>query len=165
MVVLRIDGVECPLRGEGIKIPGHSAKMYELVQAWRENRELRLDVVASPAMMTLFCHAEDMHRAEDFNAVRHVGVVEADGVVVFEGDATLQGVERSGGEVYYRVLLSVRGHDWAHNASRTRLKNSDVDASLRMTQYGIEETWEGDRAVRMLPLRYDSYPEPESTGE
>ena len=165
MVVLRIDGVECPLRGEGIKLPGHSAKMYESVQAWRENSELRLDVVASPAIMTLFCHAEDMHRAEDFNAVRHVGVVEADGVVVFEGDATLQGVERSGGEVYYRVLLSVRGHDWAHNASRTRLKNSDVDASLRMTQYGIEETWEGDRAVRMLPLRYDSYPEPESTGE
>ena len=165
MVVLRIDGVESPLRDENIKLPGHSAKMYESVHTWRENRELRLDVVATPAMMTLFDHAEDMHRTEEFNCRCHVGVVEVDGVVLFEGDATLLGVVRSGNEIYYRVLLSVRGHDWAHNAARTRLKSSDVDSSLYVTQYGVEETWEGDKAMRMLPLRYDSYPDLEPTGE
>ena len=165
MVVLRIDGVESPLRDENIKLPGHSAKMYESVHSWRENRELRLDVVATPAMMTLFDHAEDMHRTEEFNCRCHVGVVEVDGVVLFEGDATLLGVVRSGNEIYYRVLLSVRGHDWAHNAARTRLKSSDVDSSLYVTQYGVEETWEGDKAMRMLPLRYDSYPDLEPTGE
>ena len=165
MVVLRIDGVEAPLRSESVKLPGHSAKMYESVQKWRENRELRLDVVATLAMMSLFGHAEDMHRTEEFNCSRHVGEVLADGVVVFEGDATLLGVERRGGEIYYRILLSTKRHDWAHNAAHTRLKNSDVEALVYMTQYGIEDTWEGDKAVRMLPLRYDSYPEPENTAE
>lgn len=164
MVVLRVDGVECKLRSEDVKLPSHSARVYESVQAWRENSELRLDVVATPAMMQLFGHAEDMHRTEDFNLRQHVGVVEVDGVALFEGDATLLGVERSGEELFYRVLLKTKGHDWAHNAAHTRLKNSDVDSSVRMTLYGVEATWEGDKAVRMLPLRRDSYPSAEPTG-
>ena len=165
MVVLRVDGVECTLRTQKIKLPRHSARMYESVQAWRENREVKLDVVATPEMMTLFGHAEDMHRTEEFNHSRHLGELEVDGVVLFTGDATLLGVERSGGKLYYRVLLKTLGHDWAHNAAHTRLKNSNVDISLYMTQNGVEETWEGDKAVRMLPLRYDSYPETADTGE
>ena len=165
MVVLRIDGVEAPLQSESVKLPGYSARVCESVQPWRENRELKLDVVATSEMMVLFGHAEDMHRTEEFNCSSHVGEVVVDGVVVFEGEATLMGVERKGCELYYRVLLSTKGHDWAHNAAHTRLKNSDVEASVHMTQYGVEQTWEGDSAVRMLPLRYDSYPEPEDVGE
>lgn len=161
MVVLRIDGVEAPLQSESVKLPGYSARVCESVQPWRENRELKLDVVATSEMMVLFGHAEDMHRTEEFNCSSHVGEVVVDGVVVFEGEATLMGVERKGCELYYRVLLSTKGHDWAHNAAHTRLKNSDVEALVHMTQYGVEQTWEGDSAVRMLPLRYDSYPEPE----
>ena len=165
MVVLRVDGVECPLRSQRVDLPGHSAKIYESVQMWREQREVRLDVVATPAMMSLFCHAEDMHRAEDFNCSRHVGVVEVDGVVLFEGDAICEGVERSGTELYYRILLSTKGHDWAHNAARTRLKNSDIGVEVDFALLGVEDSWEGDRVVRMLPLRYDSYPELEGTGQ
>ncbi len=164
MVVLRVDGVECVLRTQRVKLPGHSARVYESVQAWRENRELRLDVVATPEMMSLFGHVEDMHRAEEFNLSRHVGELEVDGVVLFTGDAMLLGVERSGDEVYYRVMLKTLGHDWAHNAAHTRLKNSDVESSVLLTLYGVEATWEGDSAVRMLPLRHDSYPEEVETG-
>ena len=164
MVVLRVDGIECVLRSQDVKLPRYSAKVYESVDAWRERHRVVVDVVATPAMMELFCHAEDIHRTEDFNHTQHVGQVEVDGVVLFEGDAVLMGVERKGDELYYRVVVSSKGHDWAHNAAHTRLKNSDVESSVVMTQYGVEATWEGDKPVRMLPVRRDSYPEPEDTG-
>ena len=165
MVVLRIDGVECELRTENIKLPACGSNLFKGVQPWRENRELYLDVVATPAVVGLLCHAEDMHRTEDFNLSPHHGAVVADGVVVFEGDATLQGVERKGDEVYYRMRISTKGHDWAHNAAHTRLSQSAIAESVLMTQYGIEATWQDGCAVRMLPLRRDSYPEAEATGE
>ena len=165
MVVLRIDGVECALRTESIKLPSYSASQFRGVQPWRENSEVCLDVVVTPAMATLFAHAEDIHRTEEFNCSLHRGAIEADGVVLFEGDATIQGVERKGGQLYYRLRLIRRGHDWAHNAAHTRLSSSAIAERVLMTQYGIEATWEGVRAVRMLPLRHDSYPEAEATGE
>ena len=152
MVVLRVDGIECVLRSQDVELPRYSAKVYESVDAWRERRRVVVDVVATPAMMELFCHAEDIHRTEDFNHTQHVGQVEVDGVVLFEGDAVLMGVERKGDELYYRVVVSSKGHDWAHNAAHTRLKNSDVESSVVMTQYGVEATWEGDKPVRMLPV-------------
>lgn len=164
MVVLRIDGVECPLRSESVKLPGYSAKDFESVQSWRERRRVSLVVVATPAMVALFAHAEDLHRIEDFNSSAHVGVIEVDGVALFEGDAVLEGVERRGGDLYYRVVVSARGHDWAHNAARTRLKNSSVESVTAMTVPGIEASWEGEKSVRMLPVRYDSYPEAQDTG-
>ena len=165
MVALRIDGVECVLRTESINLPGCGSSLFKGVQQWRERREVYLDVVATPDVVELLCHAEDMHRSADFNLSPHHGVVVADGVVVFEGDATLQGVERKGGEVYYRLRISTKGHDWAHNAAHTRLSQSAIEESVLMTQHGIEDTWEGERSVRMLPLRHDSYPEAEATGE
>ena len=164
MMTLRIDGVECKLRDDNAQLPRYSAKRCKSVQAWRENREMSLLVEATAAAVELFCHAEDMHRAEEFNAKQHWGVVEVDGMPLFEGEATVRGVERVDGVLCYNVHLRALGHEWAHSMAHTQLKNSGLEVSVPMTLDGVERSWEGEQAVVMLPLRYDSYPEPEETG-
>ena len=164
MMVLRIDGVECPLRSERIELPRFSAKRFEGVQPWRENMDMFVEVVATPEVMALMGYAENLHRRKSFNLLKHWGVVVVDGVPMFEGEATVSGVEREAKSIYYRIRLRALGHDWAHNVARTRLRNSAVETSIMMTLPGIEATWGDDQPVRMLPLRFDSYPEPEESG-
>ena len=164
MMVLRVDGVVCKLRSQRIEFPRFSAKRFEGVQPWRENVDMYVEVVATPEVRALVGYAENMHRVENFNLTRHWGVVVVDGVAMFEGEATVCGVERKAKSLYYRMRLRALGHDWAHNVARTRLRNSAVETSITMTLPGIEATWGEDQPVRMLPLRYDSYPEPEESG-
>lgn len=164
MTLLRIDDVDCQLRNERVKLPRYSAKSFESVQAWRENLQMEVEVVATPAVTALVGYANDMHRIEVFNDSQHRGVIVVDGTPIFEGEATVLGVERDGEAVYYRIGLRVLGHDWAHNVAHTKLRDSGVEVSIPMTLPAIEDTWRDDKAVRMLPLRRDSYPEPEDTG-
>lgn len=164
MVVLRIDDTQCNVREESVRLPRYSAKCFEGVQGWRDNVEMTVEVEATADVMELMGHPEDVHRATEFNASKHSGVVEVDGVPMFEGEATVRGVERVKNVIYYRVHIRALGHEWAHKMAQTRLRNSNVDALVTMTLDGIESTWSGEQMVRMLPLRYDSYPEPEDTG-
>lgn len=164
MTLLRIDDVVCKLRNERVELPRYSAKRCESVQAWRENLNMEVEVVATPTVTALLGYANDMYRVEEFNATKHKGEIIVDGTPIFEGEATVLGVEREGEALYYRIDLRVPGHDWAHNAAKTRLCDSGVELSMPMTLPAIEDTWRGSRAVRMLPLRRDSYPEPEETG-
>lgn len=164
MVVLRIDDVECQLRDDSVELPRFSAKVFESVDAWRESVDVGVDVVATSEVVALLCDADNLHRMEDFNASHHRGVFEVDGVPLFEGEATVRGVERVGGRIYYRVVVRAEGHEWAHNAALTRLRESALDASIQMTLNDVEGSWPDGHTVRMLPLRRDSYPEPEETG-
>ena len=164
MVVLRIDDVACVLRDERVVLPRFSARAFESVDAWRESAEVSVEVEATPEVVRLLCNAENLHRMEDFNTSRHCGVIEVDGVPIFDGEATVRGVERVGSVVYYRITVRAEGHEWAHNAALTRLRDSDLDVSMQMTIRDVEESWSDGHAVRMLPLRRDSYPEPEETG-
>ena len=164
MVVLRIDDVVCRLRDEHVVLPRFSAHDFESVDAWRESAEVSIVVEATPEVVRLFCDAENLHRVEEFNTSRHLGVIEVDGVPLFEGEATVRGVEREGSVVYYRVTVRAEGHEWAHKAALTRLRDSNLDASMQMTIRDVEESWTDGHTVRMLPLRRDSYPEPEDTG-
>lgn len=164
MVVLRIDDVECQLRDDGVVLPRFSARDFESVDVWRESSEVIVDVVATPEVVRLLCDAENLFRVEDFNTLYHWGVIEVDGVPLFEGEATVRGVERVAGSLYYRVAVRAEGHEWAHNAALTRLRESALGGAVQMTLGGVEASWGDGQTVRMLPLRRDSYPEPEETG-
>ena len=129
MVVLRIDDVACVLRDERVVLPRFSARAFESVDAWRESAEVSVEVEATPEVVRLLCNAENLHRMEDFNTSRHWGVIEVDGVPIFDGEATVRGVERVGSVVYYRITVRAEGHEWAHNAALTRLRDSDLDVS------------------------------------
>lgn len=164
MITLRIDATKCKLRNERIKLPRYSSKRLEDTQSWREATEMEVEVIATPNVTALLGYADNIHRTTEFNVTKHTGTILSNGIAIFEGEATVLGVERDKDEVYYRIRLRAQGHDWAHNIAHTRLRNSGIDETIPMTLSGIENTWSNDRVVRMLPLRYDSYPEPEESG-
>lgn len=164
MVVFRVDGVACSLRSENVTLPSYSARKLRNVQAWRDGQQVDVEVVATRDSVRLFGHAEDMHRSTDFNREHHRGEIEVDGVVLFAGDAILVGVVRDDDVMYYKVRLRTHGENWAHNAAKTRLRDSDVDVVVENVLNDVEATWSDDRVVRMLPLVRDSYPEAEESG-
>lgn len=165
MITIQIDSVECkPRNNKQIELPHHSAKRFESLQAWRDGEEIMFDIEATPELMALMGHAEDMHRTVEFNTTKHRGAVMVDGTTLFEGDAILHGVERAGSKTYYRMMLRSTGSRLAHNVALTRLNESSVEGSMVMNITDVERSWSEDKPIRMLPLRRDSYPEPEDTG-
>lgn len=157
-----IDGVECIV--QQIELPGYNANRFESVQAWRDGEEIEFEVEATPEIMALVGHAEDMHRSVDFNATKHRGAVRVDGATLYEGDVVLRGVERKSKRLYYQMMIRIVGSQWAHNVALTRLKDSNVEGEMTMNISDIERSWAENSHIHMLPIRYDSYPEPEDTG-
>lgn len=161
---LKIEGKEFDVINPPTKILTFDAKQFESVNAWRTGQDVVVEVVATSEARKMFGNAENLHRESDFNTQRHKAELLVEGVKMLEGEATIVGFERKGERVVYRIRLRSAGHDWAHNAAHTRLRNSNIEGSVVMNIAEIEASWSGDRAVRMLPLRRDSYPKAEDTG-
>jgi hypothetical protein len=163
MVRLIVDGLELPLCGS-LTIPGYDARKLHSVQEWRRGEEVVVDVVSTPESDKLLGYAFDLQRNNGFNDVLHRAVIEADGVVVFEGKATLLSTSESGTKRTYRLSIRSGGSLWADKAATTQLADSSVEASMSITPYDVEQSWHGDKAVRFLPLQHDTYPEPHDSG-
>lgn len=163
MVRLIVDGLELPLCGS-LTIPGYDARKLHSVQEWRRGEEVVVDVASTPESDKLLGYAFDLQRNSGFNDVLHRAVVEADGVVVFEGKATLLSTSESGTKRTYRLSIRSGGSLWADKAATTQLADSSVEASMSITPYDVEQSWHGDKAVRFLPLQHDTYPEPHDSG-
>lgn len=171
MIRLLVDGVECPLAKpqssstkSRVVLPRYDVSSMKSVEGWREGGRVVVEVEATPQVESLFGFASDMHRYENFNDSYHLGQIEADGVVVFEGVAQLLASKCSGARKLYRVAVHRGGAEWADNAAQRLLKESSIDASLCLTLSDIETSWVDSSPVRMLPLFYDSYPEPAPSG-
>lgn len=161
---LRIEGKEFDIINSPKDILTFNAKQFESVNSWRTGQDVMVEVLATGEARKLFGNAENPHRENDFNTQYHKAELLVDGVKFLEGEATIAGFERKGERVVYRIRLRSAGEAWAHNAAHTRLRNSNIEGSVVMNISEIEATWSGDRAVRMLPLRRDSYPKAEDTG-
>lgn len=162
-MVFKIDGVVCPL-ADKVELPKYNAKRLRSVEAWREGRALRVRISSTTEVDRLFGFALDLHRASDFNDSYHRAELIVDGVVLFEGRATLLGAEHAIKGDSYEVEVRSGGDEWAESAAVTRLNKSSIECNRRMDMSSVEESWSDDGAVRMLPIRRDSYPEPASTG-
>lgn len=159
-----IDGVEAKLVDERVTLPLYRFSSLRSVEGWREGESVDVEVVATSELSRLFGVAEQMHRTECFNDSYHSATIEADGVAVYKGVATLVAARRSGESVVYRVRIRVGGAEWADDAAMTRLADTAIEGERVMTVGGVEESWSDDGAVRMLPLHRDSYAEEAATG-
>lgn len=161
---LRIDGVACPLVNRDVQLPGYNAKRLRSVKAWREGEALKLKIGATTEVERLLGTACDLHRDVEFNDRYHHAELMVDGLPIFAGRAVLIGAEHSSEGDSYEVEVRSGGHEWAESAALTRLNKSNVECRRVMNMLGVHESWEDDGAVRMLPVRRDSYPEPAPTG-
>lgn len=162
MMRLLIDDIECCLL-EQPKLPRYDAARLRNVEAWREGYDIEVSVAHTPQSDALFGDTGELYRTTEFNASYHTARLEADGVTLFEGMATLLGVRRDEALVGYRLLLRSGGEEWAKLAARTKIGDCGIEYSATMDMPTIERSWVGDEKVRFLPLVRDSYPEPVDT--
>lgn len=161
MIELKIDDMVVPLRSDKIDMPKYDAANLHSVEAWRQGSEMVVEVVSVAESDKVMGYAFDLNRGEEFNQKLHWATIVVDGYEAYRGVATLLGVEQEEGERYYRLRLRSGGSDWADSVARTPLNRSDLPLDMRLDPTDIEQSWQGDRAVRFLPLRHDSYPQPE----
>ena len=164
MIVLRVDGVELPLHNSNVEMPSYDASKLHSVAAWRDGKEVIVEVASTPESDRVLGYAFDLHRGESFNNSLHAARLEVDGMVLFDGKATLLSTEQKMGLCYYRLSLRKGGSDWAESVAKTPLRDSDIEVSMSLLPYDIERSWSGDQAVRFLPLQRDSYPLPKDSG-
>ena len=164
MIVLRVDGVELPLRSNKLELPPYDASRLRSVEVWRSGVSVEVEVLSTADSDRVFSYASDLHRGKCFNDELHIASLEFDGILFFEGQATLLATEHSNAVSYYLLKIRCGGSDWADMIATTELGKSAVEASLSMTLHDIEQSWSGKRAIRMLPLQRDSYPMPQDSG-
>lgn len=163
MIRVVVDGVELTLCGS-VSPPGYDARKLHSVAQWRTGNELVVDVASTTESDAVFGYAFDLQCGSGFNNALHSAKIEVDGVALIEGKATLISTSEHEGKRYYRLSIRSAGSDWAEMAASTQLSESNVESSMSLTPYDIEQTWSGDCAVRFLPLQRDSYPEAHDSG-
>lgn len=157
MIRVILDGGACePVASQRINMAYDAGTLTDM-QAWREGRSLTVRLPSTTVTDRLMCNADDIHSPERFNSRLHTASVEVDGVELLRGTATLRSVVRTEGQTYYDVMIRDGGAEWARSASLTMLRDSEVAFSTLLDSAGIASTWQGDKAVRFLPVVRDSY--------
>ena len=165
MLKLKIDGTQCQIADKHLSLPRYSASKLKEVEGWREGSKLNLGVLSTPESDRLFHFATNIHRGEVFNSAYHSASIERDGVTLYEGVVTLDAVEHTSSGNIYRITIRSGGAEWADTAAQKRLNKSSIDAKCAMRLGDIEASWRNNSAIRLLPLRRDSYPEDAQTGQ
>lgn len=157
MIRVILDGGVCePVASQRINMAYDAGTLTDM-QAWREGRSLTVRLPSTAVSDRLMCNADDIHSPDRFNSRLHTASVEVDGVELLRGTATLRSVVRAQGLTYYDVMIRDGGAEWAKSASLTMLRDSEVEFSTLLDSAGIAATWQGDKAVRFLPVVRDSY--------
>lgn len=164
MISIKIDGVELPLRSESIELPGYNADKLHSVEQWRQGSEVCVEVVSTPESDRVMCYAFDIHAVEKFNSSLHRATIVLDGVEIFEGMAVLLATEFRDHIRHYKLRIRSGGSDWADQVAHTQLNATKLGFSMNMNLNDIEQSWMGDKPVRFLPIRRDSYPESNISG-
>lgn len=161
MIELRIDGEAVELRSQDVKLPCYDIDKLHSVEAWRMGDDVDVEVLSTPQSDKLLCYAFDLNRGHDFNHELHTATITMDGVEVYKGIITLMSVHYDNHVRYYRLRLRTGGAEWADMAATTSLNDSNIEVDMRLLPSSIEASWYGDKGVRYLPLRRDSYPKPQ----
>lgn len=152
MMRLYIDGRQCDLAAE-VAIPcGFDAERLADVAAGREGRTLTLLLPCTPANDSLFGHSRDIYAAKRFNAEHHEARVEFGTAVLMEGTAVLLATRLERGAQGYEVRITGGAATWAERAAHTTLGEAAIDFDMHLTPTDIAATWEGEQAVRFLPV-------------
>lgn len=155
---LYVDGKSCPT-AEIDKVPiGFSIDNLLNPQSAYSGAQMELTIPSTAESNAIFGVARDIYAAERFNDCRHTARLECEGVTLFEGtiyllDASMD--SRSDGD--YKVRIVEGGKDWAKDAAHRELRSSGIGFSMALTPENICATWEGEQAVRFLPVLRNRY--------
>lgn len=136
------------------------AEAFSSLDKARTGRSTTLRLPFSPVNDSIMCYAADPATATPFNADYHKGRVVVDGVELLAGVATLLAIENEGLAGYYVVSIRDGAGDWIDTLASRSLLDTPLDFAETLDYSLIEQSWQGDRTVRFLPVRHDDYREP-----
>lgn len=152
MMRLYIDERRCDLAAE-VAVPcGFDADLLADIAAGRKGRSLTLSLPCTPANDEVFGRAADIYAAERFNAAHHTARIDFGTATLMDGTAVLVATRLECGGRGYEVRITGATAGWAEQAAHTTLGEAGIDFAMTLTPTDIAATWEGERAVRFLPV-------------
>ncbi|MGN0006915.1 MAG: hypothetical protein ACI35T_02330 [Alistipes sp.] len=156
MMRLYIDGRPCDLAEESVVVPcGFDAATLADAASWRTGSTLSLSLPSTPANDAVFGCSHDIYAAERFNASLHPARIEVGTATLMEGRAVLVATRFGQEDSGYEVRITGGAAQWAEQAAHTPLSASGIDFDMTLTPTDIVATWEGEHAVRFLPVCHD----------
>lgn len=159
MIKVIIDNIEFESLSKASVAMSFDAKGMSNLDKAREAVDVEVEVVCNSTKAALFGGEGYLHAAERFNASKHVAQLCYEGVVVFEGDASLRAVTRRGDDTIFTIRVRRGGAGWAHNAATELLSELEIDYTTYLTEHNIEQSWSNDDIVKYFPVHRDSYAE------
>ena len=156
MIELLIDGKRCDID----KLPtipiGFDIEKLTSVEGEREGRTIELELPSTSVNDLIFGCSRDIYAVSRFNMEHHTAKVGIDGVAIFEGTAYLL-TTTIGGEdgTRYKIRIREGGAEWIESVVHHRLSELDIPFSGNLTLSTITNSWNGDNAVRFLPVWRD----------
>lgn len=152
MMELWIDGQPCDLdRTPTIPIDFDLARMKD-VEGERSGRTVEVDLPPTPRNNKIFASSKDVYTLGRFNNEHHKATIKYDDVVIFEGTIYLLSTTLHKGNDTYKVRISEGGVEWIDSIVRGRLSDLEIPFSEKLNLSAITNSWEGDQAVRFLPI-------------
>lgn len=158
MIRLYIDNNECDV-AQDIKIPLNiSLSNLGNVQSARSGRSLELELQGTTANKKIFGTSDSLYTAKRFNSEHHTARIVVDGSTLLEGSVCLlQCHSQNRGDIRYRIRIIGGGAEWAKRASLTKIRDCGIEFSMQLTPSEIAKSWEGEQAVRFLPVGRNRY--------
>ena len=138
---------------------GFSIAAMQEPQMAIEGRQVEIEVPSTAESNAIFGVARDIYALERFNSRHQEARVECGGVEMLKGTIYILWAsmnDRQAGS--YKVRIVIGGCMWAKDAARTLLQSSGIRVDMELTPEAIMESWQGEQAVRFLPVLRNRYP-------
>ncbi len=160
MVEIFVDGARCDLKA-GYTLPKNiftlDGESFAKASQQQSGRSVTLSLPSTPHNDRIMLHATDPCAGERFNDEYHEAVVMADGAELLRGVVHLLGIKGQEGAADYIIRVRDGAGDWAESASRTDLKDTELEYDETISEELIEQSWGEGATVRFLPVRHDDY--------
>ncbi len=157
MIELLIDGVSCEVSSTSTIEINYNADTLVDLDDMREGVEVSITVPSTSTNDGVFSGDGYIHAPQRFNATEHTAVVKSEGVTLIEGDALLEEVIWSDGEVSYSVLIRTQKATWAAVAAWSTFNSFAVELEMKLAINRIRLQWESDDPVRFVAVERDTY--------
>ncbi len=157
MIELIIDGVSCDVALDSTIVMSYSDESLVDLDKMSEGESVSIEVPSSATNDSLFGCDGYIHAPQRFNSQSHTAVVKSEGVVLFEGDAYLDGVELKLGELVYRVGVCAQRAVWVDSASLSVFNEFDVELDMKMSLTQFQTQWTSDDPVKFIAVKRDTY--------
>lgn len=158
MLELWIDGARCDIDTIPTIPIGFDIDNLTKVDGDRIGRSIEVELPTTPRNDAIFGSSQDIYAASRFNSECHTALVKMDGVEIFKGVVYLcETTMRKGSVESYKISIREGGAEWIESVAKRHLNELDIPYSERLTLTTIAKSWDGEQAIRFLPIYRGDY--------